>query len=236
MRRLEGTAPVLMILVVTAGLWATNAGSATFIGSSPDSSDRSSRIQERLAQLAAANGSQKPARHASGFGWAAFELMTYVVLGIFVVALCGYLVSATVTSRRAPRQQLREAALVTNAIQASTVPAVLVTSTEEQLRAIQQGTPRNAIVACWWQLEIASESTGLPRHASETSAEFTKRVLGHYAVRAATIESLADLYREARFSVHVMTEEARERAVSALEQILVDLRTTASRDTPAGHP
>jgi Domain of unknown function (DUF4129) len=237
MRRLAGTAPVLVIAVVLAALWATNAGPASFVGAAPDGKDASRQIRQKLGHAGAQHGPPpQQARHSSGSAWVFFELVSYLVLGACVVVLCIYVVSATWSNRRASRERLREAALVRDAIEASTVPAVLVTSTEEQLRAIRKGTPRNAIVACWWQLERASEATGFPRFASETSAEFTKRVLGRYSVRPSTIETLAALYREARFSVHVMAEDDREQAVSALEQVLVDLRTRASRTTPVAQP
>jgi len=57
-------------------------------------------------------------------------------------------------------------------------------------------------------------------------------VLAHFLVDASTIESLAALYREARFSVHEMGEADRERAVAALERLLADLRSARSRTSP----
>ena len=53
-------------------------------------------------------------------------------------------------------------------------------------------------------------------------------MLSRYRVQETTIEGLAALYREARFSVHDMTEADRERAVAALEQILADFHTFRS--------
>ena len=94
---------------------------------------------------------------------------------------------------------------------------------ESQLSALAHGEPRNAIVACWLQLEDDVARAGLPRRASETSAEFTVRVLASYSLDPAPVADLAALYREARFSEHPMEQADRDRALVALRQIHVSL-------------
>jgi len=103
------------------------------------------------------------------------------------------------------------------------------TSAESRARALTEGDPRNAVVGCWVALEDAAERAGLERYAAETSAEFTTRVLGAWSVPVDTIEELAGLYREARFSRHPVTEGQRQAAVTALERIHASLsgRTVA---------
>ncbi|HEY3003612.1 MAG TPA: DUF4129 domain-containing protein [Kribbellaceae bacterium] len=86
------------------------------------------------------------------------------------------------------------------------------------------GTPANAIVACWLALERAAASAGVNRRPSETPAEFTLRVLGAVDVPAAPLERLADLYKEARFSVHGLGEPARAEARRALDELRQALR------------
>jgi hypothetical protein len=95
---------------------------------------------------------------------------------------------------------------------------------EAQLAALASGTPRNAIVACWLQLEEDVADAGLPRRASETSAEFTTRVLATYSIDESPIEELAALYREARFSRHELGQRERERALAALRRLHDTLR------------
>jgi hypothetical protein len=87
------------------------------------------------------------------------------------------------------------------------------------LAALAQGSPRNAIVECWLRLEEDVAAAGLPRHVSETSAEFTTRVLGWYAIDPAPIADLAALYREARFSRHELGQGERDRALVALRRV-----------------
>jgi hypothetical protein len=104
-------------------------------------------------------------------------------------------------------------------------PPAMVAAAQRQLVALREGDPRNAIVACWMDLEAACADSGFPRLPAETSTEFTGRVLAHFSVRHEVIESLAALYREARFSEHQLTEHHRERAVLGLRHVLDDLQS-----------
>jgi hypothetical protein len=85
--------------------------------------------------------------------------------------------------------------------------------------ALSGGTPRNAIVACWMQLEGDAARAGLPRLVAETSAEYTERVVASSSVDVAPIAELAALYREARFSGHSLGDQHRSRALSALQHV-----------------
>lgn len=101
------------------------------------------------------------------------------------------------------------------------------TSATSRARALREGNPRNAVVACWVALEDAAERGGLERYAAETSAEFTVRVLQQWEVPTPVVLRLSELYREARFSRHPITEEQRRAAVSALEEIHAALDSAA---------
>jgi Domain of unknown function (DUF4129) len=98
-------------------------------------------------------------------------------------------------------------------------PGEVVLDVDAQLAALAEGSPRNAIVACWLRLEDDVADAGLPRQPAETSAEFTERVLGSYALDPRPIGELAALYREARFSLHELGQADRQRAIVALRQI-----------------
>jgi hypothetical protein len=86
-----------------------------------------------------------------------------------------------------------------------------------------EGSPRNAIVACWHQFEQHAAGAGIDRAPWETSSEFTLRVLDELSADPAAVTRLADLYRDARYSEHEITEESRDRASSALDDILDSL-------------
>jgi Domain of unknown function (DUF4129) len=97
--------------------------------------------------------------------------------------------------------------------------------------ALSGGTPRNAIVACWVQLESDAAAAGLPRLAAETAAEYAERVVGASSVDPAPIGELAALYREARFSRHELDDDHRKRAFAALERVEAALRRRAEVPT-----
>lgn len=100
---------------------------------------------------------------------------------------------------------------------------------------LASGKPRDAIVACWVQLELRVARTGLQRDHAETSTEFTERVLDTYAVDRRTIRSLADLYREARFSRHELDEHHRASATAALAELKAQLlRATRPSEVASG--
>jgi hypothetical protein len=107
------------------------------------------------------------------------------------------------------------------------VSAVVSDDAAAQLDAVERGSPRNGIVACWVRLEEATAAAGVPRAEWETSAEFTVRVLTRLDVDPRSVGTLARLYREARFSEHELGEQERARARSALEQLHRDLRESA---------
>jgi len=89
----------------------------------------------------------------------------------------------------------------------------------DQLAGLDTGTPRNAIVAAWVQLEEYAAGHGLPRDPADTPAEFVTRALAVYDLDEAVIERFADLYREARFSTHPMEERHRDEARACLEHL-----------------
>jgi hypothetical protein len=90
--------------------------------------------------------------------------------------------------------------------------------------ALTAGSPRNAIVACWMQLERDVAAAGLPREAAETSAEYVERVVGASSVEPGPIQELAALYREARFSRHDLRDDHRTQALAALNRVEAVLR------------
>ena len=93
----------------------------------------------------------------------------------------------------------------------------------EQRLLLLSGTPRNAIVACWNRFEVQAAAAGVPRHLWETSSEYTLRILDLARADAHAVAELAELFREARFSEHELGEEARQRAVTLLDEIHASL-------------
>ncbi|MBI5090492.1 MAG: DUF4129 domain-containing protein [Actinobacteria bacterium] len=144
--------------------------------------------------------------------------IAYAVIGVLVGWIRG----------RAGRE--REAELADGVVEVlPELVAPVVLDVDAQLSALAQGSPRNAIVACWLRLEDDVAAAGLPRRRSETSAEFTTRVLASYSLDPGPIAELAALYREARFSRHELGQADRDRALVALRRVhaaLAPVRTS----------
>lgn len=108
----------------------------------------------------------------------------------------------------------------------------LAEAVESGLAAVDSGTATDGVVACWVALEGAAASAGVGRQDSETPAEFTVRVLGVGGVSEPELLRLAQLYREARYSTHGSSEDARTQARAALVRLRDELAAAISRRTP----
>jgi hypothetical protein len=88
--------------------------------------------------------------------------------------------------------------------------------------------PREAIIACYAAMERELENSPeiIPLE-SDTPSEVLARAVEHHALGEDTATELVDLFEEARFSPHVMTEQHRETAVCVLRLALAELRSVA---------
>lgn len=163
-----------------------------------------------------------------------FDIVATIFLCLVALALLTSFVRRTQRRRRRRRHAQSDEgssrAGPSALADAAVVPPGLVEATDDLTAVLMQGTPRNAIVSCWVALEQACADAGLARHQSETSVEFTTRVLSTFTVDEESIVELAGLYREARFSSHLLTEQHRERAVGCLQDLQSRLRSAVRRD------
>ena len=88
--------------------------------------------------------------------------------------------------------------------------------------------PREAIIACYAAME--RELAHIPGSAPQdfdTPTEVLARAVARNSLSAQNATELVHLFAEARFSPHVMTEQHREVAVSALQLVLAELSAQA---------
>lgn len=112
---------------------------------------------------------------------------------------------------------------------ADVVPEALLEAALEGERLLERGIPANAVITAWVALEDACRAAGIRDDDSRTSTELVTTVLRSHRVERAPLDSLADLYREARFSTHPIGEDHRTAARAALVQVQADLRRTMDR-------
>jgi hypothetical protein len=210
--------------VLLLAVWVTSTSAIHLLPSGGSHQHHPAAVYQRLGH-ARIKGYHHGTEQPGGFQAALLDF-GYVLMGLTAAGLLAFVLWAAFRKAKesTPPPSLRESPQDPNAIAALDVPPAILEAAERQLAALREGSPRNAIVACWMELERTCSQSGLPRSAAETSTEFTARVLSHYAIDAQAVSGLAGLYREARFSEHPLSEAHRDRAIAALQSVLADLR------------
>lgn len=155
-------------------------------------------------------------------GWLFLSALLLVIvggIGWLVVAL-----ARAVLSRGAEAQRLDVAFTVLD--EPGRVAEQVVRDAAEQDELLRGGDARNAIVAAWHRFEVQGGRAGVPRRGSETSSEYVLRLLDLADADSGPVTRLAELYREARFSDHPITEDHRAEALAALDAIRRSLAVT----------
>ena len=212
-----GVAMVLLVLAASSGpvrLWITPPGDV-----GPSSIGKAVPLVPGLPPDSVPDGGDPNHRNS------VFFQLVGVLLIVLAVAVAAWIVRTGIwprlTRRGARHRSVR---------QLTALPEVgereLAVDVEAARVALTGGSPRNAIVACWMQLEHDAAEAGLPSDAAETSAEYVERVVAASSVDPAPIRELAALYREARFSHHELRDDHRTRALAALNRVEAVLRSS----------
>jgi hypothetical protein len=86
--------------------------------------------------------------------------------------------------------------------------------------------PRAAIIACYAAMERElSRVPGAVPQDFDTPTEVLARAVENHALHGDSAAELVNLFEEARFSPHVMSEAHRMNALSVLQLVLADLRS-----------
>ncbi len=158
-----------------------------------------------------------PPEPDSGGGSDVFGLLMGTAIVLFLLS-----VLATIAGRR--RRTAAAPMLTDDAPPSAPPPAGPDLARAAELGLAEVGDlsrdPREAIIACYLAMEQELEkSPGTVPQASDTPSEVLARAVARRAVHADSATQLVDLFEEARFSPHVMTEEHRAEAVDALQVV-----------------
>lgn len=211
-----GTAFVLLLAV-----WVSGAGTITAFRTPEFSPPATKEYGETLDQGQTDNASARGPRAQSVDG---DHIVTTIVVWTLRVLLV--LIIATIlffVVRALARRLRRDPVSPKDAVEAGVLPDVLVSGLRDSEAALDRGTTTEAVINAWLALERTALALGIDDDASRTPTELVTEVLTGYDVDVASIERLADLYREARFSLHPIGEEQREAARQALRQVREDL-------------
>ncbi|KUI43390.1 hypothetical protein AU197_04850 [Mycobacterium sp. IS-1590] len=146
-----------------------------------------------------------------------------------MLLLMALIVVGTAIASRRQGHRPTSAAAVEVADEPATAPATatsLARAAEVGLAEIGDLSrePREAIIACYAAME--RELTRVPGavpQACDTPTEVLARAVATGALRSDSATELVDLFEEARFSPHVMSEQHRDAAVQVLSRVLTEL-------------
>ena len=163
------------------------------------------------------------------------EVITVVVVLFLVSRVLGRLRRAWLARTRRRRRGPPESVAFEVLGPAAQVTETMAEDADEQRELLAfEGAPRNAIVACWDRFEQQAVRGGVERRPWQTTSEFVLAALDLVGADHGAVGRLADLYREARFSDHPMTEDHRQEALAALDTIHGSLRPRLAR-APRAH-
>ena len=162
----------------------------------------------------------RPASDDPIFGYLAATVMAMAVL----------MVASAVIARRRRRRRRTGAPPPGDALSGAAARGAepLALAAERGLAAVEDlsRSPREAIIACYVAMEQALSSTvGAVPLESDTPSEVLARAVGNRVLRTASAAPLVQVFAEARFSTHTMTEDHRQSAEQALRAVLDDVRS-----------
>jgi uncharacterized protein DUF4129 len=228
--RRSGTLAVALVAVgvllgVVLVTWAASIGPSEVLRGD-GSAITAPTPQESQSASAEEDASPEPRPDDGGgrTGWIrAIAVLLNIATVVVVIALLVWILRWLVGVRRVRRARATRSVELEGAFDVvepgTAVARELLADADGQRAALTDGTPRNAVVACWHRFELASAAAGVERRDWETSSEHTLRVLDLVAADPAAVSVLAGLYREARFSEHDLTEVDRTVALEALDRI-----------------
>jgi hypothetical protein len=156
--------------------------------------------------------------------WALIAIAVALVATVLVVALGAAVRKGSKFKRRAIRRpQPRHAA-------PADVGSEVVAAVEAGLVELDEADvdPRRAVIACWVRLERAAAAAGTPRHPGDTSTDLVLRLLSGHHLSPDVLTGLAELYRQARYSMRRQVDAGmRDQARYALRQLRGELTSVS---------
>jgi hypothetical protein len=181
---------------------------------------------QHSATLAPANNVPRPP--GSKVTGADRDVLRYLIAS--TVALLAMIVAGAIVARRRRIVEPNASApsTITEPISAAAASS-LVRAAESGLAEIEDPNhePRQAIIACYAAMERELRHfPGAAPQDFDTPTEVLARAVEHHALHVDIAAELVDLFEEARFSPHVMTEHHRRRALRVLQLVLADMRSS----------
>lgn len=151
----------------------------------------------------------------------AFKWPVAVIAGLICLALGFAWYSA--------RRRLRSATRLPFALDDGAFAADVAGTIDEAIDDLEaEPDARRAVIAAYARMESVLGRNGLRREPSETPLEYLRRVLLGVTARGDAVQSLTQLFEEARFSRHEIDAAMKRDAIAALRTIRDDLQSAAA--------
>jgi hypothetical protein len=169
------------------------------------------------------NASQRPGSQDNGPDRDVLRYLIASTLALLVMIVAGAVVARR---RRVADPPVGTAGQLGQPAPVAAAAISLVRAAESGLAEIEDADhePRQAIIACYaaMERELRRHPGAVPQDF-DTPTEVLARAVEHHALHVDNAAELVNLFEEARFSPHVMTEKHRSRAVDVLQLVLADL-------------
>ncbi len=159
-------------------------------------------------------------------------LLTGALLALVVRLLMRHRVGVSATSRHGRGQPARPAGVAPSGLADSLAAAAASAAVAMQGRRAS----KDAVIACWLELEAAALTAGTPRDAAQTPSEFTAAVLAEQHASPQAVATLLRLYHRARFSAAAMPDHAGADAAEALARVAADLQPDRGHQVESAAP
>jgi hypothetical protein len=195
-----------------------------FVG--PHGIDQAQSAPQSGVPTPANNTPRQPGSQGNG---ADRDVLRYLIAS--TVALLAMIVAGAIVARRrrAVEPSIAAPSPIGEPISAAAASS-LVRAAEGGLAEIEDPNhePRQAIIACYAAMERELRHfPGAAPQDFDTPTEVLARAVEHHALHVDNAVELVNLFEEARFSPHLMTEEHRSSALRVLQLVLADMRSSA---------
>lgn len=144
------------------------------------------------------------------FGGLVFALFLPMIVTMFIIAL---LVLHSVIKREHPEGELEEE-------ERKEIAGVIT----RQIEAIDRGKdPRMAVIEIYSDMRRRLGQAGAWDRSTYTAREFASGAVERLGLSSESIQNLTYLYEEAKFSLHPVTENEKQRAVAMLQRVVNEL-------------
>ncbi|MFC1416617.1 DUF4129 domain-containing protein [Streptacidiphilus cavernicola] len=158
------------------------------------------------------------------------------LLVLFWAAVALLLVLGVIAARRYLRGRSAPVAVLRGTLQLPAEEEALSAAVSAGRLALAGEDVRAAVIACYAAMEQSLAESGLGRRASDSPADLLERATAAGLLVGPAAQRLAELFREARYSSHPMTQDQLNRARTALDDIghlLAEHRAEAERAAAA---